>query len=279
MILLRATAVNHSTLSLATKIQSLSGIEVSILIDERKNKIINSSKYRTISITDDKIKRFGIYAPSDYTWRCGDYGLYIASEELPNIDWFWLIEDDVDFRGNSPEFFFDFFKNRDEDFLTTYLRPAERSWFWYAHSISVDTPSYRCFFPVSRLSRRALQYLLVTRQRHSVYWSRIKTWPNDEAFVSTTLMGKNFFCADFNSFGTRFYSEACFNASLIDSTEALSECEFQLIHPLLTEGRAQRKKLHRGEWMQKSRLPIPSYVEALSVRVALSLNSRRSWYS
>ena len=147
-----------------------------------------------------------------------------------------MIETDVRFYGGDAAEFFGFFDAMgDIDFLAAHLRRAGHSWFWLRTTRSRNAVPFRCLFPVTRLSTRAIDAALSRRVEHGRYHRRRLLWPNDEALVATTLRNADFVCRDFNDFGQRFYSDDTFyHGRPINGDHFQPRCpHVQLAHPVL----------------------------------------------
>lgn len=90
--------------------------------------------------------------------------LYFFKQQNPKYDYYWLIEDDVVFNA-SWEIFFKRFKNNKADYISCYNTPFNdaKHWFWW-DTLSTEesiTTEYkmRTFYPISRLSSKALHFL------------------------------------------------------------------------------------------------------------------------
>ena len=197
MILLRCAQIDEPLLRFAESLARIEIGEVVFAVDESRG-ISDARGFRKVSITPSALQSLELYVPHDAAWRCGDYALYLAMQELNPQEEVWLIESDV--RISEMEHFFNTVVERagSIDFLTAHLRPAEQGWYWRQYALSRDTPPYRCFFPVTRYTPTAVTYLQRVRRAQTRSISRRAVWPNDEAFVATTLMASRLACADFN---------------------------------------------------------------------------------
>lgn len=164
---------------------------------------------RVISLSASWSRQHGLRTDgSKPFWLNGDYFYYRATEVLPEADYFWLIDDDVLFNVSDIQAFFQRFASSDADFIGAHV--IRRPWGWgYARRFRhlFERP-VRCFFPLSRLGRRAAEHLLIERQRLSQTMPEGR-WPNDEVFVASTLARDGFVLRDFNEFA-RVYSRASF---------------------------------------------------------------------
>lgn len=171
--------------------------------------------YPTLGLTRDFVPSHGLFDRfPQVTWRCGDYFLYLARERLPGYRFYWMIEHDVRLHFANPHDCFRTFEASDADFIAANIALAEESWNW-TNTMRGAHPVYRCAFPVVRLSGAAIDALVSERRRLAqafVQERRDPTdWPNDEAFVTTTLHALKFQCRDINSFGRVLYDEQSYS--------------------------------------------------------------------
>lgn len=127
----------------------------------------------------------------------GDYFYYRAAQALPQFDHFWLMDDDVYLHANHLREFFEGMSTVQADFLGAHF--IRRPWFWgwtRRARVFFKSPA-RCFFPVSRLSRRAIEILLVERRRQSTL-NLGNGWINDEAFVAGCVVDRGLAALDMN---------------------------------------------------------------------------------
>ena len=233
LILVRVREVTRQAEDLRSQLAEATESDVVFLEDRTRTEDENGD-VATICITLGKIRKLGLYCPPDVTWRCGDYGLYIARLERPDYDHYWLIEDDVRISGRA-ETLFERCQTIETEMLAVQLRPANCGWYWWPHAQSRDAVPFRCLFPIARLRGDAIDRLLTRRRQHSRDWSRRLLWPNDEAFVATSMVHDGAATLDFNEIGLgEIYSESSFNLSGVreDYAERL-----MLLHPVRWAGR------------------------------------------
>ena len=241
MILLRTTEVTPPVLDLADRLGAASGLPVSMLVDERHGSV-GPSRHPKLVLDADSYASLGLHLPTDVGWRCGDYGFYLARRVHPEVERFWMIEFDVRLTGDAALFFDAAAKRSDLDLLAGRLQPADRNWWWFAHLASADARPWRCFFPVIRLSARAIDQLYAKRRDHSRTLSRIALWPNDEAFVATTVVHEGLRRDDLNDLGP-FYDDETFSYEnlLRDEGADTGTGPPRLLHPVLDGERYTRK--------------------------------------
>ena len=255
MILLRATQADDRFRAFAAELRNASGMDVVAVLDERRGPTAPAYEDK-IGLTDALCESLGLKRPKDYTWRCGDYGYYAARLRYPAQSFFWMIEYDVRIR-RAPEFF-SRLSDDSTDLLAVDLRPADEHWYWYDYQASRDARAWRCLFPVTRLSAKAIDLLLETRRRHGRHVSRRLRWANDEGFVATTVAAAGLSMADLNTRAPDTWTEQSFSfeTPLRGEDLKLDDSGPQLLHPVLFGAAFERK------------------LKALSVRPEITLQGR-----
>lgn len=209
MILVRATTLSSHVIELAEQLAQFSGLSVCFLLDGRHPLLVETG-HPKIMVSLEACRALKLYCPADFHWRCGDYGVYLARARFPAVKHFWLIEHDVRLAGGEVGGVFALFERHPEvDFLTTNYRPAAKDWYWFRSAAGKNIQAFKCLFTIVRLSARAIDHLLQKRQKQSRHALRRTSWPNDEAFVATTLGNApaNYLVRDINSFGRDLYSD------------------------------------------------------------------------
>jgi hypothetical protein len=199
-----------------------------------------------IPVERAKLEAMGLHCPDNFAWRCGDYGFYLARSCHPEARYLWMIEHDVRFSAHGLTDFFRRFDAAGADLLVTRLSPAEPEWYWTAAASARDARPFRCLFPISRISARAVDLLLSTRRSHSADPLRRWFWPNDEVFVATTLTRAGLDCRDFNESGPLVHDEQSFGFfAPIEGEhfqrELAARPDFRIFHPVLFGEEYQRK--------------------------------------
>jgi hypothetical protein len=255
VILYRTTRYDADTAAALDALAVASGRAVAVVIDERGG-AIDTDGHAKVSVTVPAVRALGLYAPPDFAWRCGDYGFYLARAQFPEVRDFWLIEDDV--RIVAPAAFFALTDAHPAiDMLAGELRAAEDGWWWEATARSRDARVMRAFFPVVRMSARAIDVARDKRVAHGrLPWRRAQ-WPNDEAFAATAIAHAGLSWRDLNALGKPLYDPATFSfRGLIDggAVPVAPDDRAQLLHPVLSGERYRRKIASvAGEAAPKSR--------------------------
>lgn len=275
-ILLRSADLEPSVLSFAAELRSISGFPVSIVVDGRH---VTGSPERSediIILSEDNCAALGLYCPPDFAWKCGDYGYYLARQWFADLQHFWMIETDVRLYGSEPGYLFRFFASRPEiGFLAPLIGRGDPSWYWRPTARARDATPYRCLFPLTRLSADAIDVCLRRRREHSGHWRRRQLWPNDEAFIATTLLNSSVQCRDLNDLGPRFYDpESFYYGSPIDGDHFLPPGErCQAVHPIYFGSHYRHQVLK----LQQRTYPVPPLAERSKNAVAKKLNALSRW--
>ncbi len=245
-LLIRTTALDDRLLAFGDELAAASGHPVAYVVDERRGPVPSRGR-EVVGLTDAGCAELGLHGPADFAWKCGDYAYYFARRRFPDARWLWLIEYDVRFAGGNPAEFFAFFAAHPHvDLLAAYFAAAKPDWYWTQTLYARDAAPHRCLFPVTRLSVRAVDAAYAKRVEHSNNPLRKLVWPNDEAFVATTLVQAGLDCRDLNAFGRTFYTPETFTFTEPLDGDAFvpSDDGLRLYHPVLY-GDAYRRKIER----------------------------------
>lgn len=190
--------------------------DIFVVCDETKAQVNIESQYQKISLNWDLIRKLGVFDHPDLGWRCGDYFYYAILSHRPNYNYYWLCEPDVLFNLDSIRSFFSCFESAEDDFLAKGFGKAKQDWAWTSRAKTISDDVYKCFFPLTRLSRRAIIKLANERALLFNKLSATKSneelqriWPNDESFVATIIANRGMVAKSFN-----FYLE---DKSMLDN--------------------------------------------------------------
>jgi hypothetical protein len=140
----------------------------------------------------------------DLLWYCGDYAAYFACTEIPDYDYYFLVEYDVDFVDRSA-LLLEGIINRlgfagpdPVDFVGCQTWKGTSDGEWGRTVAGVYPEVHMCLFPFIVLSKRAIEYLI--SERRAERQSRKPTDPVMfcEAFVPSALNAGGFRRADLN---------------------------------------------------------------------------------
>ncbi len=205
-LLLRTCRFGHVEQAFLQRLHRESGFVTAVVADETACHL-ECGDFPKVSVTRRAARQLGLHCPRDFTWRCGDYGLYLARQAMPQIEHFWQIEPDVRFAyPNYGDFFHMFDPYPDVDLIGFDLRLSELDHFWHPTMRQKTHNVYRCLFGLARFSARALDICAAERRRDFYnIWARL-VWPNDETFTSTTLIAAGMNVKDANAFGRKLYT-------------------------------------------------------------------------
>jgi len=169
-------------------------------------------------------------------WSNGDYRFYPVRKFFPEYDFYWQTEYDI-FCNGSYKPFFEQYKDDSADLIiqesALNSEKTIEEWFWYKKTdwIYKNTKKYRSFFPIERLSARAIDFLYEKRLCHGKIFSQLndKTenrWINCELFVPTELIN--------NGFSYRYFEEYLYYKPEIDlnNNRIFEKQDNRLYHPI-----------------------------------------------
>lgn len=134
-------------------------------------------------------------------WFNGDYPFYYVRNYFPDFDYYWCTEYDVFCNGDSYKPFFKQYEKDDSDFLSVDYKPIEtKPEERYNSEWAYTKEEHYCsFFPVIRLSGKAVDFLYASRLRQAEIFSKIKhdvnhRWIYCELFAPSELTKNGFKC-------------------------------------------------------------------------------------
>lgn len=134
-------------------------------------------------------------------WHNSDYRFYYVRKFFPDYDYYWLIEYDVFCNAPTYKDFLSKFSDNRADLIVYSFRAEKKQgeWCWtYGLDWVYDGwEIYGSFFPVVRLSARAVDFLYQRRLEHKEIFQQAfgdKRWIFCELFVPTELMNADFSC-------------------------------------------------------------------------------------
>lgn len=221
------------------------GLQVAVAVDESAG-VVDVGGHRKVSVTRAACQALGLHCPDDFAWRNGDYNLYLARKAFPDARYFWMLEPDVEHSFASFDHLIALFDAMPEvDLLSSHLMPADREWYWQRTIKDRSVSVQRCFFPLIRISSRAIDLCLEQRRKDRLSLHARLFWPNDEALVATTVARAGLRVADLNSAGVSVYNESSFGYEPLDGDDGwFRGVANQVYHPVLY-GDAYRARVAR----------------------------------
>ena len=237
IVLVRTHFVDAEIRALAASLHRPGEYRVAIAIDESGGPV-DTAPFDKVSLTRERFAAMGLLEDlGDIFWRAGDYAFYCALDQFRDAPRFWMIEYDTAINRADP---LSFLREIDaasrHDLLAPHFREPEDWWHFAEPLRGVYPRVMRCFYPLVRLSARAIRALLAERQRASAIQRGVPadqrmTWPNDEVFTATVLHDGGFACADFNDLGP-FYSQGTFWFEPLRHPAHLPPDDGLLYHPV-----------------------------------------------
>lgn len=212
LFLVRTHYVDEDVFALLNRMRA-GGYDVALLMDAEGD-LAAAGDWPVVPVSRAAVEALSLFAPDDFAWRCGDYGLYLAQAAFPQKTHFWMIEPDVLVHAGDMPAFFDSVLAVDAALLAGWLEPARRKWYWYRSIAAAGLEPWRLLYSLVRLRADALALMLEQRRRMSDGWlgPRDRTdrrWPNDEALTASLLMRAGLPCIDFNALdGAPWYDRA-----------------------------------------------------------------------
>lgn len=161
-------------------------IKVVIVADLRDEEYIYTG-VEQVSFSRENVLELGLSYDDEVQWRCGDYAYYLAYHNY-KFDFAWMIEPDCFFNGVDLKKLF--LLEANFDFISTFVTKAKDDWYWKSIS-KYSHETYRCFFPITRLSKSAVIHLFSKRKSTD-------SSMNDESFVISEVFNKGLSFAELN---------------------------------------------------------------------------------
>ncbi|HEX9159510.1 MAG TPA: hypothetical protein VF835_04720 [Rhizomicrobium sp.] len=232
LLIVRTHLADRESLSAYDRYAALGYFDVVFCCDERRGPV-DCGERSKVRFDNDRLAGLGLHPHRDCGWRCGDYFYYVTRTDRPDYSYYWMIEPDVLINWTDVTDFFAKFRDDTSDLLAAKFARRDWRWGWY-NSMKNSYPAvYGCIFPVTRLSRPAIDHCFAARKSAT---ARLKStdWPNDESFVACELGNNGFVCSDLNIEDRVVYSARSFrNVAPHDAeTLALRGADDLLYHPV-----------------------------------------------
>lgn len=174
-------------------------MKIIVVADQRKS-ILPYTGLELINFNRDSVESIGLNYDDEVQWRCGDYAFYLALERF-NFNYALMIEPDCIFNNDSLIKLINIESNA--DFCSTYLSRADDNWYWKSVSCYGEE-TYRCFFPVTRVSYSTAKQLYSSRKR-------LGSAMNDESFVASDIMHRRGKILDINELADIRFDRGCYS--------------------------------------------------------------------
>lgn len=253
-IVIRAVSIDKPTVELRSYLESYFRKSVYIALDCFANDEIDVDVDGNIIKVGKKfLNSNGLRYFPRAGWQCGDYIYYAVSYALEDFSHIWMIEPDVRITLPPAEFF-ERCEAIPDDLLGVTLGERRENWGWYRsiHGFYDEKKVYGMYFPISRLSRGAIRFLMEKRAEYCASnrvagldfksSGLIRLFANDEAFVATTVRTHGLssrtlqsICGD--AFSGYFTTEVPVLEAEVDHPSMIGK----VIHPVCDFERARKK--------------------------------------
>lgn len=166
--------------------------DIFFIIDSTKNSVSVPSYCNGILIKNSSLDDLGLFSDVPRVgWRCGDYFYYFFATQVDR-EFYWLIEPDVAFTHANASLFFKNYEMVSAKFMASSIKKMNSGWRWYESGRLISDDVFGCMFPLTRIDKSTIEFLLRERQKLSLNFRAglidRRLWPNDESFVCTTLV-------------------------------------------------------------------------------------------
>lgn len=212
--------------------------DIFLVVDETKNTLEIPKHIQKISLNKDYLNHNKILAshpnPNGLGWLCGDYFYYALADHI-DADYYWLIEPDVAFTFDSLSEFFGKFQTATQDALLHNFAQAPASWAWTERAKTIHHDVYQAFFPLSRLSFKAVDACKQERQAVTAYFKdnniALGQFPNDESLVATAVVKHGLKVEKLNYFWPNSFKYFTYRNTVLGNHAKNMLPSNQVIHP------------------------------------------------
>jgi len=212
-VLVRTHLANEKLFHLLGVLRQSSRYDLFVVADET-NGALDVGGYRKLSHSAASCAVFGL--PADHhriLWHCGDYPFYFAAAEIPDYDYYLMIEFDVDLVGQSPAFVETLISRfAHHDLISEHFRRPEPGWPWFEAASAVYETVYTAgLFAFLAISRNAVEFLLQARRAEAQRGSKGADIIHCEAHCASALAAAGFSCVSINNLIPGATDRRCFH--------------------------------------------------------------------
>lgn len=265
-MLVRTHLVNDKLFDLLDMLNQSRRFDLFVCADET-GETLDCGGYTKLSHTVDQCRDFDLSTDhARILWLCGDYPLYFARSQIPDYDYYIMIEYDVDLVRRSPLFLEGLISRLQPpngpayDFITAALGPANPDWGWHRNASRSFSKVYETgIFAFVAASGRALDHLYAKRKEEAAAVTRGDDLIHCEAFCGSALMAAGYHCASINMLVEGAIRTESFHPPVLDfeTTQYLldhyrtADPRVEMVHPVFDIDayleREYAKSLHRDD--------------------------------
>jgi hypothetical protein len=282
-VLVRTHLVNDKLLDLLDILERGRGYDMYVCADETNGPLPLPGR-RVLSHSTRMCAEIGLVGElpgQNLLWYFGDYAFYCAYHEIPDYDYYAMIEYDVDLVRRNPMALEGLFSRLERDGDDPYDLVAGRygpvtpeHWGWSATCKGRFDNVYAVFFPFVVLSNRALRYLYDWRRNEAANPLPDGQFVFCEAFAASALQAAGgFVCADLGTLIPGCWEPATFGLEhpmLLGSLPRLDR-GVEFVHPVHSE----QEYLERLWNVARYHNRIADFIDLLNGEVGLSLTPTR----
>ena len=252
-LLVRTHLVNEKLFDLLDLLNQSRRYDLFVSADETHGPL-DVRGYKKLSHTAASCRDYGLSTNHPgILWHCGDYPLYFAAAEIPDYDYYAMIEYDVDLVRKSPLFMEGLISRLHDagaDFVAEGAHPAHPSWCWATAAARLFPAAYSSgIFALVIVSKRALGYLLEIRRQEARMEPAGQDIVHCEAFCVSALMQGGYACVSINALLESAVDPGSFHSSSPDNLEG----DFLLHHYRIDNPRVEivHPVYHLEDYLQK----------------------------
>lgn len=239
------------------------GMEVVAVVDGPAFPAV-ARRHRALRFDRDALRALGLAIPAEAAWLCGDYNFLLARLAMPAATHFWMVEHDVLVHRADPGSLLRLVDRAPEvDLAAPAFHARDERWDNTAAMRAFTPHVYGVFFPLLRVSARAVDVLLEARREVSAAFlaRRVAALPNDEALTATALVAAGLECRDLNGFGEELYrtDELFFGPPLSRRAIQATPPDGRVRHPALAGPTLLEKAIEALRWTDN-----PAVVERMA---------------
>jgi len=233
-VLIRAHTFSAQEAFLADRLEDAFQSQVTFVTDDSAA-VVATDRFAKIGITRRRVRELiGGRVLPQWGWQFGDVSYYAARAAFPDATHFALIESDVLLSEVGARRLAKVFAERTEDLLAPRLRRTEEPPSFSKDLIALGRdPQVACFFPITRASTKALEYMQNLRRREREQ-PRLRI--NDEAIMANVAFDDGVTFANLSESASDIFDPDSFTLERTQLFEHLAETyeDVAAIHPVRT---------------------------------------------
>ena len=233
-VLIRAHTFSAQEALLAERLEAAFQSQVTFVTDD-STAPLSTDRFAKIGITRRRVRELiGGRVLPQWGWQFGDVFYYAAREAFPDASHFALIESDVLLSDAGARSLAALFLERNEDILAPRLRRTEDPPSFAKDLTALDRDAHvACFFPVTRVSVKALEHMQSLRRRER---QKPRLRINDEAILANVAFEEKVTSANLSDIAPDIFDPDLFTLERTQLFEHLRDSHdgVAAVHPVRT---------------------------------------------